>query len=77
MSTEEIVSGLELARKGAPEHVQVIEAMKDQLIIALIRRLGGKLDLPVAEIDSTGGVVLMMSVDQERRMFHFEVRPKQ
>jgi len=41
----------------------LIEAMKGQLIIALIRRLGGKVSMPVEEIDATGDVNLLMEVD--------------
>ncbi|RUV98168.1 hypothetical protein EOA75_01125 [Mesorhizobium sp. M1A.F.Ca.IN.022.07.1.1] len=41
------------------EHQMVIEAMKSQLIIALVRRLG-IVEMPVAEIDSTGSSNLTM-----------------
>jgi hypothetical protein len=67
--------GIDLARLDAAEHAAVIDNMKDQLILVLIARLGGKLDIPVAEIDGTGDRVLMMSV--VGRTFHFELRKKQ
>lgn len=55
-------------------HQQAIEAMKDQLIIALIRRLGGKVEIPATEIDSTGRVNLWMAAADGS--FTFEVREK-
>ena len=67
--------GIELARAEAPEHAAAIDNMKDQLILVLIARLGGRLDIPVAEIDGTGDRLLMMSV--KGRTFHFELRKKQ
>lgn len=68
-------SGIDLARLDAPEHAAVIDNMKDQLILVLIARLGGTLDIPVEEIDGTGDRLLMMSV--KGRTFHFELRKKQ
>lgn len=58
------------------EHQQVIEAMKSQLLIVLINRLGGTVDLPVAEVDGTGKFNLAMRVDPATRMFHFQVLEK-
>ena len=58
-------------------HADAIEAMKNQLIIVLINRLGGKVKIPVAEIDGTGQYLLTMRLDQERRRFEFDVRKKQ
>ncbi|MDG4887618.1 hypothetical protein [Mesorhizobium sp. WSM4887] len=56
------------------EHQMVVEAMKSQLIIALVRRLGNKVEMPVAEIDSTGSSNLAMkAVDG---VFTFEVVDK-
>lgn len=57
-------------------HQQAIEAMKSQLLIVLINRLGGVADIPVAEIDGTGKFVLAMQMDQATRSFHFEVQTK-
>lgn len=58
------------------EHQQVIEAMKSQLLIVLINRLGGNVDLPVAEIDGTGKYNLAMRLDPATRTFHFNVEEK-
>lgn len=58
------------------EHQQAIESMKSQLLIVLINRLGGAVDIPVAEIDGTGKFNLAMRLDQEERSFHFAVQEK-
>ena len=55
---------------------EALDMMKGQLIVALVKRAGGSLDIPVAEVDNTGQDILYMSVDQEKRVFHFEVRKK-
>lgn len=59
---------------GTPES-QMLDDMKDQLLLVLIARLGGKISIPVDEIDGTGGVILMMGV--EGRTFNFEIVRKQ
>jgi len=58
------------------DHQQAINAMLPQLLIVLLNRLGGKLDIPVAEIDSTGKYVVAMKADPITREFHFEVQEK-
>lgn len=63
-------------KKLSYEHQQAIEAMKSQLLIVLINRLGGSVDIPVAEVDGTGKFVLAMKMDQASRSFHFEVQAK-
>ena len=57
-------------------HQQGIEAMKSQLLIVLINRLGGSVDIPVSEVDGTGKFVLSMRMDQATRSFHFDVATK-
>lgn len=69
--------GIELARQDAPEHAQLMDDLKDQLIIALVRRLGMKVEMAASEIDQTGGLVLLMSIDPETKVFTFELRAKQ
>lgn len=69
--------GIDLARPEAPEHVQILDDFKDQLLISLIRKLGGQsgiVDMPISEVDETGGFILMMSISDG--MFHFEVKKK-
>lgn len=68
-------SGTDAARTVSPEHAQAIDDMKDQLIIVLINRLGGKVSIPVSEVDDTGQCVLVMGI--EGKTFDFEVRKKQ
>ena len=53
-----------------------MEAMKNQLIIVLINRLGGSVDIPISEIDNTGGLVLMLEPNHEKREFKFVVKKK-
>lgn len=57
-------------------HQQAIEAMKSQLLIVLINRLGGNVEIPVAEIDGTGPFNLAMQLDPETRAFTFTVQEK-
>lgn len=59
-----------------PDYFRAIESMKSQLLIVLIRRLGGKITLPVQEIDNTETFVLMMRADEATKAFHFEVVEK-
>lgn len=55
--------GTDAARAaGATEHAAVIDDFKDQLLIALLRRLGGKVDIPVAEVDETGRFICSFAV---------------
>jgi hypothetical protein len=67
--------GTDAARADAPEHAALMDDLKDQLLIVFLRRLGGKISIPVAEIDGTGGLLFLLSA--EDGMFNFELRPKQ
>jgi hypothetical protein len=53
----------------------LIDAMKGQLLIVLIERLGGEIRVPVTEVDATGNRLLSMRVDG--RDFVFVVERKQ
>lgn len=67
--------GTDIARALGPEHAahaDAIEAMLQQLLIALVKRAGGTLAVPVHEIDDTGGDLLAFRID-ENRVFHFEI----
>lgn len=71
--------GTEMARMLGTEHAahaDAIEAMLQQLLIALVKRNGGKLAIPVTEIDDTGGHILAFRID-ENHIFHFETQRKQ
>ena len=69
--------GIDLARADAPEHAQLLDDFKDQLLIVLLKRCAnnGKVRIPVAEVDSTGSYTVAFSVRDGA--FHFEVRKKQ
>lgn len=67
--------GIAAAAPDAPAHAQLINDMKEQLLIVLLRRLGRSLSIPVAEIDDTGGEMLAFRVDQNNT-FHFTLRKK-
>jgi len=67
-------SGTNAARPGAPEHAALIDDLKDQLLIVFLKRLGGKVSIPVAEIDHTGQDVAAFKV--VGGVFHFEVQRK-
>lgn len=64
-----------MARPHAPEHAALIDAMKEQLLIVLLKRLGGEVSIPVAEVDDTGGDLFAFSVIDG--VFNFKVRKKQ
>jgi len=72
--------GIELAKQLYPENIELIKAldeMKDQLILVLVERLGGKVVVPVIEIDTAPlGKILTMEFDQEKVEFTFEVKKK-
>jgi len=76
--------GQDLARAadpGAPHH-DVLENFRDQLLVALLKRLAGKegvIQIPVAEIDATGDSIVHFAVrpGPAGQVFHFEVRRKQ
>jgi hypothetical protein len=72
--------GIDMARAaGAGIHADVLDDMKDQLLIVLIKRLAdakGVLVLPVAEIDDTGRDILSFSVDPVTRAFTFQLKKK-
>lgn len=54
-----------------------IAKMKEQLLIVFVRRLGGDITVPVAEVDDTGGLVMRMDVDQVEKTFRFVIERKQ
>lgn len=70
-----MVKGTSLARElGADAHADVIDAFKEQLLIVFLKRLGGKVSIPVSEVDDTGQDNLAFSVRDG--VFHFETRKK-
>jgi hypothetical protein len=65
-------------REASPPHADTIDMLKDQLLIVFLRRLttndGGKISIPVTEIDDTGRFNLAFSVVDGS--FHFELQRK-
>ena len=69
--------GTEAARAaGNAAHANLVDELKEQLLIVFLKRLGGKVAIPCAEVDNTGQDLFSFSVD-EHRVFHFEIRKKQ
>tara|TARA_R110000744_G_C19371646_1_gene562782 strand:+ start:16413 stop:16784 length:372 start_codon:yes stop_codon:yes gene_type:complete len=66
----------EVMEDAPSPHMEAIEAMKNQLIIVLIKRLGGDINVPVSEIDGTGQDLLSMSLDNETQEFTFTTSKK-
>lgn len=69
--------GVDLAREDAPLHAAVIDNFKDQFILVLLRRLGGDVTIPVAEVDDTGGLMLAMNLTDDQKAFRFVLERKQ
>lgn len=67
--------GIDMARADAPEHAALMDDLKDQLIIVLLKRLGPKVSIPISEVDDTGMDLVAFNV--ENGAFNFEVRRKQ
>jgi hypothetical protein len=67
--------GIDAIRLDAPEHAAMLDDFKDQLLVVLIKRLGGTVDIPVEEVDATGQDLVTFKVVD--RIFHFEARKKQ
>jgi len=67
--------GIEIAKSDNPLHAALMDDLKDQLLIVFLKRLGGKISIPVTEIDSTGMDLLAFRVD-EHKIFHFQLLRK-
>ncbi|KQW22131.1 hypothetical protein ASC80_01670 [Afipia sp. Root123D2] len=67
--------GIAAAASDAPVHAQLINDLKEQLLIVFLRRLGGKLSLPVAEVDDTGSETLSFNLENGDT-FNFELCKK-
>jgi hypothetical protein len=61
--------GIDAARALGPEHAALLDDLKDQLLIVFLKRLGGKVSIPVAEVDDTGMDLLSFRVSHG--VFHF------
>lgn len=68
--------GIDAARGLSPEHAAMLDDLKDQLLIVFLKRLGGRLTIPVREIDDTGHDLFAFQVDPVTRDFTFELSRK-
>jgi hypothetical protein len=50
--------------------------MKGQLLIVMVNRLGGSIEIPVSEIDATGGWMLHVAVGAGGQSFTFSTSRK-
>ena len=69
--------GIDLARGDAPEHAEILDDFKDQLIIVMLKRLeklSGTVNIPMEEIDDTGNDMVAFSIIN--KVFKFEMRKK-
>ena len=67
-----MAKGIDLAKDLSPQHAEMMEAMVEQLVIVLLKRLGGDIVIPLVEMDDTGGDLLSFSIDGCKN-FHFIV----
>lgn len=66
-------TGLDAARLASPEHADLIDSldnMRDQLLIVFLKRLGGSVSIPVAEMDDTGDDLFCFDIDGQTFDFH-------
>ena len=69
--------GIDLARGDAPEHAEILDDFKDQLIIVMLKRLeklSGPVSIPMEEMNNTGNDIVAFSVVD--KVFKFEMRKK-
>jgi hypothetical protein len=67
--------GIDAARAaGAGVHADVLDDFKDQLLIVFLKRLGGQVSIPLAEVDDTGQDLLEFNIVDG--VFHFHARKK-
>jgi glycerol-3-phosphate responsive antiterminator len=72
-----MIKGTDVARAaGAPDHADMIEAMLQQLLIVLVKRNGGSVNVHVDEIDGTDSDLLGMQLLPDQKTFHFSVSTK-
>lgn len=69
--------GIDAARDDAPIHAAVLDDLKDQLLIVLMKRLAdsdGKVSIPVHEVNNTSMDLLSFNVRND--VFNFELSKK-
>lgn len=71
--------GTDMAALLNPEHARLIDELKEQLLIVFLKRMGGKVSIPVAEVNDTGRDLFALAVTADKEhghVFHFEIQPK-
>jgi hypothetical protein len=58
--------------KAHPLAREAIDAIKDQLLIVFLRRLGGEITIPVSEVDDTGNLNFALSVSPDGKSITFK-----
>ena len=62
--------GIEMARVDNPEHAEVMENFRDQLIIVIMKRLkqkyGDDLVFSLRDVDDTGQDMLAFKIDEQK-----------
>jgi len=67
---------IDSGKRLPPEIEEELAKFREQLLIVFVKRLGGKLTIPVSEADDTGNDIMIMESDAKNRTFTFEVRRK-
>lgn len=62
--------------KAHPIGRETVDAIKDQLLIVFLKRLGSEVVIPLAEVDDTGDDNFSLSVDPVTKDFTFKVTRK-
>ena len=70
--------GIDLARGQSPLHAEILDDMKDQLLIILMKRLAveGVVVIPLVEMDDTGQDTLAFRIDPVSKEFIFNLGRK-
>lgn len=55
----------------------VIRNLNDQLLLVLLNRAGGTVEVPCAELDATGEFIARLEVDHDNRIFTLKLERKQ
>lgn len=67
------------ADNGEPlprEMQEMMAALREQLLIVFVKRMGGKVTIPVLEVDDTSQDMMLMQTDPVSGTFTFEIRKK-
>ena len=63
-------------KENSPVLERAMDTLIEQLLVVFLKRLGGSISVPLAEVDDTGQDIMYMTID-ENKTFHFEMRKKQ